>query len=283
MTRMLLKSTYRAPARAFHRAVVNVVARGLRYSPVVQRSLLEAIAKAQLESNGRLLFDVLKSVDEEFAERQHCFSQEGEDLVLARLVQGVPPAYYVDIGAHHPFRFSNTALLHKAGWKGINIDATPGTAAAFRKLRPNDVNLELFIGDGGETKYLHTFNEPALNTASEKVLNDRKLANTPYREMAVLEVQPTPLRSVLDQYLPSDATIGVMSVDVEGAEMGVLRSNDWTKYRPSILLVEQLATDLRQCLDHETTRFLAQWGYDPIAKAYNTTFFELTATGSAAK
>src|SRR5690348_6482057 len=49
------------------------------------------------------------------------YSQEGEDLILARLLENTPSGLYVDIGAHHPFRFSNTRLLYERGWHGINI------------------------------------------------------------------------------------------------------------------------------------------------------------------
>ena len=73
------------------------------------------------------------------------YSQEGEDLVLHRLFEGQATGIYVDVGAHHPFRFSNTCLLHTRGWRGINIDATPGSMAQFQRFRPRDVNLELGV------------------------------------------------------------------------------------------------------------------------------------------
>src|SRR3954469_4320493 len=73
------------------------------------------------------------------------FSQEGEDLLLARMFEHQSEGFYVDVGAHHPQRFSNTHLLHQRGWRGINIDATPGSMAAFRRARPHDVNLEIAI------------------------------------------------------------------------------------------------------------------------------------------
>ena len=58
---------------------------------------------------------------------QYSFSQEGEDLVLARIFEGKKNGFYVDIGAHHPTRFSNTHYFYRRGWSGINIDAMPGS------------------------------------------------------------------------------------------------------------------------------------------------------------
>ena len=50
------------------------------------------------------------------------YSQEGEDMVLARYLEGQKNGFYVDVGAHHPFRFSNTYHFYLKGWHGVNID-----------------------------------------------------------------------------------------------------------------------------------------------------------------
>lgn len=76
----------------------------------------------------------------------HFYSQEGEDMVLRKIFKNQKKGFYVDIGAHHPKRFSNTHLLYKKGWKGINIDVTPGSIKLFNQLRPRDTNLELGVG-----------------------------------------------------------------------------------------------------------------------------------------
>jgi hypothetical protein len=59
-----------------------------------------------------------RALRERFAERLNrrvAYSQEGEDLVLLRMFEGQNAGVYVDVGAHHPFRFSNTCLLHIDG------------------------------------------------------------------------------------------------------------------------------------------------------------------------
>jgi hypothetical protein len=42
------------------------------------------------------------------------------------------------------------------------------------------------------------------------------------------------LSSVLGEYLPAGIAIDFMSIDVEGMEIEVLRSNDWLKYSPEL-------------------------------------------------
>lgn len=73
------------------------------------------------------------------------YSQEGEDVILARMFEHQSSGFYVDIGAHHPRRFSNTRLLAEKGWRGINVDPLPGVMKLFRKDRPADINLEIAI------------------------------------------------------------------------------------------------------------------------------------------
>jgi hypothetical protein len=48
-------------------------------------------------------------------------------MVLSRLFGPRKSGFFIDIGAHHPFRYSNTYMFYKKGWRGINIDATPGS------------------------------------------------------------------------------------------------------------------------------------------------------------
>src|SRR4051794_14772116 len=66
------------------------------------------------------------------------YSQEGEDMILRRFFEEHGKGFYVDVGAHHPKRFSNTYSFYKQGWSGINIDAMPGSMARFRRVRPRD-------------------------------------------------------------------------------------------------------------------------------------------------
>ena len=67
-------------------------------------------------------------------------SQLGADFyALSRLppssCSASSPRYFVDAGAHHYFRGSNSWLLEQAGWTGVAIDANP-LSAMFERTRP---------------------------------------------------------------------------------------------------------------------------------------------------
>ena len=216
----------------------------------------------------RVLPDIVRS-----PEQQECYSQEGEDLVAARLLEERAHGFYVDVGAHHPIRHSNTYLLYRRGWRGINIDATPGSMAEFRRRRPRDINVECLVALDPSPQRFYAFNEPALNTASRALAGERPSENAQYRVVSELELRPRTLASLLDEFLPAGKMIDLMSVDVEGFDLDVLRSNDWERYRPALLLVEVLHIGLAELDTHDIVRFLRDRGYRPIAKLYNTVVF----------
>lgn len=200
-----------------------------------------------------------------------CYGQDGEDLILDRLFEHQALGFYVDVGAHHPARFSNTYLFYKRGWHGINIDAMPGGMRNFELMRPRDINIECGVaGSAGKLMY-HRFNEPALNTfdAVEAQLKNKP----PYQLIDIVDVSVDRLDALLEQHLPTGQQIDFLSVDVEGKDEEVLRSNDWTRYRPRFILAETLRADMLNLEACPVVQFLCSVGYKPLAKAYNTSFF----------
>ena len=192
------------------------------------------------------------------------YSQEGEDLVLHRLFDGQPTGIYVDVGAHHPFRFSNTCLLYKRGWRGINIDAAPGSMALFQRFRPRDVNLEIGVGAEPIELEFFVFREAALNTFDVTVIDRQDLG---WELIGARKVQCVPLASILGRELPRLGVdnIDLLTVDVEGFDLSVLRSNDWNRYRPRALVVEILDQNLSGVIHSEVARYCAGVGYEPFA------------------
>ena len=211
--------------------------------------------------------------------RLDSWAQEGEDLVLRRFFEGQKQGLYVDVGAHHPWQYSNTFWFYRRGWRGINIDAMPGSMDAFQLHRPEDVNLELAISDSGEPLTYHMFNKPALNGLNPTVSARRDGNTHGDRIVSRIQVSTRPLASVLDEHLPPDVhTIDFLTVDVEGHDLEVLRSNDWKRYRPRMVLAEDLAKyPLDQLGQSPLVQYLRGVGYAVCAKTFNTLFFEQTA------
>ena len=200
------------------------------------------------------------------------YAQEGEDLVLARELGARPAGFYVDVGAHHPFRFSNTYLLYRRGWRGICVDPLPGTQKLFSRWRPRDLVLELGVSSTESTLKYYMFNEPALNTFDATVAREKDgLAD--YRVTSTADVEVVPLATLLDRHMPPGVAIDVLSIDVEGLDLVVLESNDWIKYRPNLIVAECLGTSLMTISDDPITVFLSREGYEPFAKTGGSVVF----------
>ena len=197
------------------------------------------------------------------------FAQEGEDLVLARMFEHQDTGIYVDVGAHHPIRFSNTYLLHRRGWHGVNIDAAPGSMKAFTRMRPGDINLEVGITAREETRAFHVFNEPALNTFDAE--RARTLDRPPYKVLQVCQVRCAPLAKILREH--SIGAIDLLSIDAEGFDFEVLQTVDWEVARPKVVITEHFSRDLTELFASELHAYMTARGYQLSAKTFNSLFY----------
>lgn len=196
------------------------------------------------------------------------FAQNGEDVFL--LSQYVDPSYagfFVDVGAHDPIRFSNTALLSKRGWRGINIDPVPHVIRRFRKARPRDINLELAISDrSGEQEFM-LYREPAFNGLRGWGWSASGRADSP-EAIGSIKVRTARLDEVLGEHCPANQVIDVLSVDCEGHDEVVLGSNDWSRFRPRFVLAEDFNEDqasaIMRCMQDRQYRPVTRLGWTRV-------------------
>jgi len=198
------------------------------------------------------------------------FSQEGEDKILDRLFPDKNQGFYVDIGAFHPFQYSNTLLFYLKGWRGINIDATHGSMHLFKDLRRQDINIECCITSDAREVQLDVYNEPALNS----IISGRadEMPNQFYVTEQV-KMDSRRLEDILDENLPSGVEIDFMNIDVEGADLEVMHSSNWTKYRPRVLVVEDGRFEIFNPNASKLFSFCQEEGYKIYAKLVNSLIF----------
>ncbi|MEO3474824.1 FkbM family methyltransferase [Roseomonas sp. CAU 1739] len=186
------------------------------------------------------------------------FSQDGEDRIVVRLFRHRRNGFYIDIGAHHPHRFSNTALLHEMGWRGINIDATPGSMDAFAEARPQDINLWTAVADQEGTIPFKVFGEGAYNSlAVNRVAPGRGGPD----QGQVVDVPCAPIDTLLLRHLPADQKVDFVSMDVEGFEMTVLGRYPFDTHAPAVIVVEDHGFDIANCARSKVYQLLTGKGY----------------------
>ena len=189
------------------------------------------------------------------------FSQESEDLVLFELAQfkNFHNGFYVDVGAHHPLRFSNTAIYYQRGWRGINIDATPGSMSEFRKARPKDINLECAVSNDCRERLFYVYNEPALNGIDCDRTSE--FAGSQFKLLKTIPLQTSTLKSILDTHAKNLPSPNFLSVDAEGHDLEVLQSNDWQIYKFEWVLCEFKIENVSSIASDPIYAFLNGMGY----------------------
>jgi FkbM family methyltransferase len=201
------------------------------------------------------------------------YSQEGEDLVLRRMFDGQRTGFFVDVGAHHPKRYSNTYYFYINGWRGINVDAAPGSMQPFSQARPRDINVEAAVASENKALTFYEFDEPTLIGFCKDISLNRH-ENGPYKIVGERQIETVTLTEVLDRCLPAGQRIDFLNVDVEGLDLDVLASNDWTKYQPTVVLAEDLTlTSMRDLDKSPVVCLMQQQGYELYCKVVNTLIF----------
>ena len=196
------------------------------------------------------------------------FSQGGEDAILRsifrkKLLAG-EKGFYIDIGAYHPSDMSNTYFFYISGWRGINIDARPGSMKAFEMIRPEDINLEIGIGGKEEILTYYLIDERStMNSFSKEFLVNTGMYNQVKQEIAI---QVYPLKNILDKYSGEFIKIDILNIDAEGLDMQIIESNDWKRFRPSVITIEMNCSTLNDVLENDAAKYIAALGYNIVAK-----------------
>ncbi len=196
------------------------------------------------------------------------FSQGGEDAILKGIfykkIKREERGFYVDVGAYHPYIYSNTYLFYLQGWRGINIDANPGSMREFRKRRARDINLELGISDiNGSSTFYVLDEESTMNSFAEKNLRAHNMIDLVKKKV---EIKTETLESVFNRYSEHFEEIDFLTIDVEGMDQKVLESNNWLKYKPKVIVIEMECSDFDDVILHESSVFLQQYNYKVVAK-----------------
>lgn len=166
------------------------------------------------------------------------YAQYNDDLVLKHIfsILEIKSPTYLDLGAHHPFELSNTALFYENGSEGVNVEANPALFKLFPEHRPRDVNLNCGVGvNPCRKKFYIIQGSPALSTFEESQIS--RLKRVGKKVEAVLDIDVTTVNHVVDNYC-GGIFPDLLTIDIEGGDYDVLRSIDYKRTRPAVVCVE---------------------------------------------
>ena len=184
------------------------------------------------------------------------YSANREDVLINRLFGAQPEGFYVDVGAAHPVYENDTKALYDRGWHGINIEPNQSFFSELTAARPRDHNFNLAVSDEPGWLTFHEVVGTGLSTCDPE--ESRRAAAKGF-QIVQRQIKAETLQHILEEVNPS--AIDLLKIDVEGLELQVLRSNDWSRFRPTLIVAEATYPDSPIRRPDLLTPFLAEIGY----------------------
>jgi len=200
------------------------------------------------------------------------YSQYGEESILKSFFEEDTVGFVVDVGAADGIRYSNSRyLIEDLGWSGLLVEPHPTFFDKIKSLYEDNntvsvLNAAVYSKEGEMPFYVYGRDEHAQVSTLSKTFKDK--VTTIHGDK--FEVEPTQVRVVkLSSILEELDHVDFLSIDCEGVDMEVLRSNDWEKYRPSLVCVEH---SMPRSTLHE---YMSSVGYTFVEATEGNSFFKL--------
>ena len=201
------------------------------------------------------------------------YSQWGEDLEISNFFQNKLNGFYLDIGCFHPFMYSNTCLLHKKGWSGINIDINPTSIDLFNIARPKDFNICTTINN--EKKLFEVyFDDPfsPLNTLDKKFY--KKLSKSFSTSEKNTTVESKSISEIIN-LSGIKKSIDFINIDVEGSDYKVLTQINIQKLKPKLVSIETHNVDGSESKNYQNIcDYLTKNNFTVFKRVGPTTLFD---------
>ena len=208
-------------------------------------------------------------IDRDYEDRYNflrSFSQHGEDLIVYRIFQmrNISNPSYLDIGANHPYSLSNTALFYLTGSRGINVEANSDLIERFKKSRPEDVNLNIGVASKVGQCDFFIMQDRLLSTTSKSEVD--QLNSFGKRVAEKVTIPTTTVENIVNNYARGRFP-DFLSIDIEGMDLEVLKSIDYSRTCPKVICVESVDYSLTGAGTKrmEVVNFLTSKGYIEVA------------------
>ncbi len=164
---------------------------------------------------------------------KNSFSQNGEDLLIEKYFPKDFKGKYLEIGAYHPTRLSNTYRFYKKGWSGKVVEPNINIESYFKKVRPKDIYIKAGVGNKKGFLNYYQFYIPALNTFSKQ--GAKKSVKEGHVLEKITKVKIMEVKEIVD------FKIDFLSVDTEGFDNQIIKSWPWEKTKPRVICIENIS------------------------------------------
>lgn len=165
-----------------------------------------------------------------FSSVKESYAQIGEDKIAIGMLQEMKldaPIFYVDIGANHPTRLSNTYRMYREGGSGIVIEPNSELIGLHKTIRPRDIQLAVGCGKANNLLKFYYSKTPVLSSFAKSEVDE--LWSTDFLPVFTLD------RICVDL---SVERIDFLSIDVEGLDVDVLDGATQTLRKTRLVCIE---------------------------------------------
>jgi len=169
-------------------------------------------------------------IKHKFFIKKKSYAMNNEDTAILNYFKDKKNGFYVDVGCYHPIHRNNTHLLHMQ-----NIDL-------FNFMRPKDLNYNCAISD--KNKNIKLFYQKELSQLS--TIEKGQAESVFQGEIKEKEIEAFTLDEILSRDKYKDSKIDLLDIDVEGADLKVLRGLSFDKFKPELVCVEIHAKEIEK-------------------------------------
>ena len=196
------------------------------------------------------------------------FSNDGEDFVLLKYLSKIKDGKYLDIGSHKPVRGSNTFLFYLLGWKGVCIDPLPNLQNKYKLIRRRDkfINAAVFGSNSSNHTDLnfyyyknHTDNS-TFDPERVKQLSDT-FGREPSAAIPVPKTNVSEIISSNQEFFKKNAEIHLLSLDIEGFEIDILKDFFSQNIFPWAVCVEEIGQTAESLIEGDIHKLMKNNGY----------------------
>ena len=200
----------------------------------------------------------------------YSYAQQGDDFVVINIMRnlGCERFTYLDLGAHHPWDISNTALFYENGCRGVNIEANPNLIRLFDKYRPEDTNANVGVGTKAGKMPFYMIDECSGRNSFLKAHVEAFVRENPQFQITqVIDVPVMTPMGIIEEYCHGEWP-DFVSIDVEGLDYDILAAADFSKSAPLVIDVETDRDDVAPI-----TALMKERGYVPVFKCRGDMIF----------
>jgi len=181
-------------------------------------------------------------IKHKFFIKKKSYAMNNEDTAILNYFKDKKNGFYVDVGCYHPIHRNNTHLLHMQNWRGVNIDTSQFSIDLFNFMRPKDLNYNCAISD--KNKNIKLFYQKELSQLS--TIEKGQAESVFQGEIKEKEIEAFTLDEILSRDKYKDSKIDLLDIDVEGADLKVLRGLSFDKFKPELVCVEIHAKEIEK-------------------------------------